>query len=299
MDSNTVIVAKENEALGKMKLEELSDTYPRSLYLYHLDTKEYTLLKEEAELNLGGAKLSPDKKNLLYSGNSLGDPAYYMLNLESLQSFEIKVEPYGSAGSANWADKDTVIGAGYMNGVYHAGTDGKITVLEEFDEKAVYIVKKLKDTIYYNTADDNTLMAFNVSGSDTVNLGLTNAVGIYPAPDENQILVLQYIGSKQTLILCDKDGSNTKNIAEGLELGGVSWSPDQRFIAYCRKGDGDGAAVGGLYLYDMLTGKSTQIAVNISNAVTCWSPSGKELAFSEWDGKQYNSSIVSLVYSWQ
>src|SRR6185312_5097160 len=38
LDSDTVIVSKENESLGKMKLEELSDYYPRSLYLYDLHT---------------------------------------------------------------------------------------------------------------------------------------------------------------------------------------------------------------------------------------------------------------------
>lgn len=299
MDSDTVIVSKENESLGKMSLEELSDSYPRSLYLYNLNTREYKLLKEQEELNLGGAKLSPDKKNLLYYGNSLGDPSYYVLNIENLKSFGILGEPIGSAGSAKWADKGTVIGAGYMNGAYYATIEGKITSLEELDKKAVFIVEKIKDTVYYNTADDNTLMALNLSTKEIVNLGLTNVFGVYPAPDENQMLVLQYKGSKQILLLCDRDGSNVKTIAEGVELGGVSWSSDQRMIAYSMKGDGSGAAVGGLYIYDMLTGKSTQIAVDIGNVITCWSPSGEELAYAQWDGKQYNSSIVYLEYSLQ
>ncbi len=70
-------------------------------------------------------------------------------------------------------------------------------------------------------------------------------------------------------------------------------------IAYNMKGDGNAAAVGGLYVYDMLTGKSTQIAVDIKNAITCWSPSGEELVYAQWDGKQYNSSIVYLDYTLQ
>lgn len=299
LDSDTVVVSKENEALEKMKLEELSDSYPRSLYLYNLKTKEYKLLTEQEELNLGGAKLSPDKKNLLYNGSSLGDPSYYVLNLESLKSFTIVGETVGNVGSANWADKDTVIGAGYMNGAYYAGIDGKITALKELDQKAVYIIKKIKDTIYYNTADDAALMAFNTSTKEITSLSLTDVFGVFPAPDENQMLVLQYSGSKQLLLLCDRDGSNVKTIAEGVELGGVSWSPDQGMIAYSMKGDGSGTAVGSLYVYDMLTGKSTQIAVDVSNAVTCWSPSGEELVYAQWDGKQYNSSIVHLEYSLQ
>lgn len=41
---------------------------------------------------------------------------------------------------------------------------------------------------------------------------------------------------------------------------------------------------------------TTQVAANISNAITCWSPSGEKLAYTQWDGKQYNSSIVSLEF---
>jgi TolB protein len=299
LDSDTVIVSKENESLGKMSLEELSDSYPRSLYQYNLNTREYKLLKEEEELNLGGAKLSPDKKKLLYYGYSLGDPSYYVLNIENLKGFGISGEPIGNAGSAKWSDKNTIIGAGYVNGAYYATIEGHITFFEELEQKAVLIVEKIKDTVYYNTADDTTLMALNQPTKEIVSLGLTNVYGVYPSPDENQLLVLQYNGSKQTLLLCDRDGSNVKTLAEGIEISGVSWSPDQRMIAYSIKGDGSSTGVGSLNIYDMLTSKSTQIAVDIGNAITCWSPTGEEIAYSQWDGKQHNSSIVYLEYSLQ
>lgn len=296
LDSDTVVASKENDSLEIMKLEELADSYPRSLYLYNLSTKEYTLLAEEKNLNLGGAKLSPDKKNLLYYGNSLGDPSYYVFNLESMKSFPIAGEGFGNVGSALWADNDTVIGAGYMGGAYYAGIDGQGTPIEELSQKAIYIIKKLKDTIYYNTTADGTLMALNSSTGESISLGLTDVSGLYPAPDEKQLLVLQYSGSKQLLLLCGKDGSNPKTIAEGVELGGVSWSPDQRLIAYSLQENENDTTDGDLYIYDSLTGTATQVAANISNAVTCWSPSGEKLAYTQWDGKQYNSSVVSLTY---
>ncbi|MFT4104736.1 MAG: hypothetical protein QM657_03165 [Lacrimispora sp.] len=297
LDSDTVIVSKENESLGKMTLEELADSYPRSLYLYDLKTKEYKLLKEQEELNLGGAKLSPDKKNLLYHGYSLGDQSYHVLNMESLEGFDISGEPIGSAGSAKWADKDTIIGAGYVNGAYYATADGHIASFEELDPKAVFIIEKIKDTVYYNTADDMTLMALNQSDKETVNLGLTNISGVYPSPAGDQMLVLQYNGSKQILLLCDMDGKNVKTIAEGIELGGISWSPDQRMIAYSVMGEESSTGAGILYIYDMLTDESVQAAADAGAVVTCWSPSGEELVYSQWDGKQYHSSIVYLEYS--
>lgn len=297
LDSETVIVSKENESLKKMSLLELAGTYPRSLYVYNLNTKEYKLLKAEQQLNLGGAKLSPDGKNLLYYGNSLGDPSYYVLNIENLKGFGISGEPIGNAGSAKWADKSAVVGAGYMRGAYFAGIDGKITTIKELEQKSVFIVEKLKNTVYYNTTEDGTLMALNLSTKETVKYGLTNVMGVYPAPDENQMLVLQQNGSKQVLSLCSSDGSNVKTIAQGVELGGVAWSPDQRMLAYSMKEDGNSTSVADLYVYDVLTGKSTRIAVDIENAATCWSPSGKDLAYTRWDGKEYNSSIVHMEYS--
>lgn len=290
MDTDTVIVSRENDSLEKMKLEELSDSYPRSLYLYNINTKEYHMLREEENLNLGGASLSPDKKNLLYHGSSLGDLSYYVLNLDSLKAFSIV-----GAGSANWADEDMIIGAGYANGAYYADMEGDTTPLEGIEQKNVFIIEKIKDKIYYNTADDNTIKILNTSNEEIEDLGLANVLGLYPAPDETQMLVLQYSDSKQILLLCHIDGSNVKTIAEGT-IGGISWSPDQRMIAYMIKENEEDAA-GDLYVYDISTNKATQLETDVENTSTCWSPSGKELAYTQWDGKKYSSSIVYLEYS--
>ncbi|WP_059051581.1 TolB family protein [Paenibacillus senegalimassiliensis] len=299
LDENTLIVAKENESLEEMPLEELAGHHPRSLYKYNLATKEYTLLKEEPNLNLGGAKLSPDHKYLLYAGNSLGDPSYEVLELDSLNSFKISGENIGNVGSAYWADQDTIVGAGYMNGAYISDTKGKATSLSELGQEALFIVRKVKDTVYYNTSSDNTLQALNLTTRDITSLDLPNVGGLYPSPDQNKILVLQYNGAKQTLSLADADGSNLKKIAEGVELGGISWSPDQRMIAYSMKGEENGASVSGLYVHDLLAGESTSIAVDVTNALTCWSPTGEQLVYTWWDGEQYNSSIVYLKSSLQ
>lgn len=299
LDENNIIVAKENESLEEMSLEELAGHHPRSLYKYNLVTKEYTLLKEEPNLHLGGAKLSPDHKYLLYSGYSLGDPSYEVLDLDSLNSFKITEETIGNAGSAYWADQNIIVGAGYMNGAYIADTEGNITPLSTLFQENLFIVRKAKDTIYYNTSSDNTLRALNMISRGTTSLELPNVGGVYPSPDENKILVLQYTGAKQTLSLADADGGNLKKIAEGVELGGISWSPDQRMIAYSMKGEENGASVSGLYVHDLLAGKSTQIAVDITNVITCWSPAGEQLAYALWDGEQYNSSIVYLESSLQ
>lgn len=299
LDDETVIVSKENTSLEKMKLEELSDSYPRSLYAYNLNTKQYELLKEQDDVFLGGAALSSDKKHLLYHEFDLGDPVYHVLNLDTLDSFGIIGNPIGGAVSAKWADKETIIGAAYSGGAYTASTTGNISSIAGLNDEALFIVERMKDKVYYNTNSNESLMVLNLATKEKTSLNLDHVYGVVPSPDGNQLLVLQSNGSKRVMILCDADGGNQKTIAEGTELGGVSWSSDQRMIAYSEKADVNGITVEGLYLYDMLTGKSTQLAVDIENAVTSWSPSGNALVYTEWSGNQYNSSIVHLKYSLQ
>ena len=293
LNVNTLIVSKENTSLDKMSLLELSGSYPRSLYLYNIDTKEYQLLMEQKNGNLGGATLSSDKKNLLYYEYTLGDPAFYVMNMDTLNSFKIS-----GAMSAKWADNDTIIGASYYGGPYLANSSGEITLVDDLKEEALVIADKIKDNIYYNTNSDGSLWRLNLTTKEKVSLNINNVYGLYPSPDGNQILAIQSDGgAKITLAIYDTDGGNRKLIAEGAEIEGVSWSQDQRMISYNLKADVNGRTVSGLYVHDMLTGESTQIAVDIQNISTNWSASGEELIFTEYDGKQYNSSIVYLKHS--
>lgn len=291
LDEDTVIVSKENDSMDKMSLAELSDLYPRSLYSYNLNTKEYKLLKEQKNVFLGGAVLSADKKHLLYNEFTLGDPVFYVMNLDTSNVFGITGGDIGGAASAKWSGNE-VIGTAYSSGAYVASTQGKISVLDELKDEAPVIVERTKDYVYYNTNYDETLMRLNLNTKEKVNLNLSNVYTALPSPDGKQLLVLQRSGSKNRMIICDTDGKNQKTVAEGIELGGGSWSPDQRMIAYNLKGEENNSAVNGLYVYDILTDKSTRIAVDIQNSVTCWSPSGKKLVYAEWNGKKYDSSIV-------
>ncbi|MBO7743419.1 hypothetical protein I8J29_04380 [Paenibacillus sp. MWE-103] len=297
VDEHTIIVSKENEALGKMSLAELADSYPRSLYLYDLDTRKYTLLKQQKNTHLGGAVLSPDKKHLIYAEYSLGDPVYAVMNMETKDAFRLTGEPIGGAASAKWADSATIVGTAYSGGAYLATLDGRITAVGQLDETGLYIVEKIGDTLYYNTQSDASLKALNLATKETSSLNLDNVTNVLPSPDGRQLLVLQVNGSQTTLKLCDKSGKVERTIAEGTELSGISWSPDQRVIAYGLKADASGAAVKGLYLYDMLADKSTRIAVDVEPVTSAWSPSGERLVYAEWNGKPYRSGIVDIDYS--
>ncbi len=292
LEEETVIVSKENDTLDKMELAELSDNYPRSLYLYNINTKEYKLLKERENVFLGGAALSADRKHLLYSEYTLGDPVYNVMNLDTGEAFGILGDNFGGAVSAGWAGNE-VIGAAYYNGAYIAAATGEISIIEDLKEEALFVIRKIKDTLYYNTNYDETLIMLNVATKEKKKLDLAHVSDVIPSPDGNKILVLQGGASKHTLFLLDPDGSNQKMIAEGSELGGISWSPGQQRIAYYLKDEVNDTA-GRLYLYDIPTGEVIQVAEDIRNAVTCWSPSGERLAYAEWDGEHYNSGIIDF-----
>lgn len=294
LDEDTVIVSKENESLGKMSLSELSDQYPTSLYFLDINSKEYQLVKEQKDVLLGGAVFSKDKKYLLYHEYVLGDPAFFVMNLESKEIFGIMGEPIGGARSALWADNDTVIGSAYSGSVYMADRTGNISLINDLKEESIYLVEKVDNVIYYNTSSDFTLMKLNMDTKEKISLNIEQVYDILPSPDNKQMLILQSNGSKSLMLVYDLLSGEKSVIEEGTDLYGVSWSPDQRMVVYSMKEDENNSTVRSLYVYDMLTGKSTKIAVNTEIISTSWSPSGEKLVYTEWDGKQYISNVVYL-----
>jgi TolB protein len=295
-DNQTVVLSKENRELGKMELLENSEFYPRSIYLYNLGTKEYKTVKAQNNMFLGGGSLSPDKKHLLYYEYSIGDTAYYLMSMDGGEQSPVAENNLGIAYTAEWADAESVIGASYAGGAYMADTRRKLTQIAELQEEQLYTVKKVQDKIYYITTDNPSFQLYmlNMVTKEKKNLKVENADGIIPSQDGKQILISQGTGSTRKLLVADTEGNILRTIAEGTEVTGASWSPDQRMVAYRLKSVINGAASSGLYLYNVLTGKSIQIAVNIGDGKITWSPSGKQIAVTELDGRNYISSIIYL-----
>jgi TolB protein len=296
VDEDTVIISRENEKLAKMELSELSDSYPRSLYKFNLKTKELVPLKEQENVFLGAASLSPDKKQLIYQEYTLGDPVFYVMDLETLKSFRLSGEPIGGAMSARWTDDGSVIGASYAGGAFTAAKGGDIAKMPELEEEgALILVAKLGSKVLYNSNANETLRVLDLDTKAIKDMGLGAVSNVIPSPDGKQLLVEQYEGSKVKLLLCDLDGGNAKTIAEGAELGGISWSADQRLIAYGMQAEVSGATVKGLYVHDLLSDEVTRIAADVENvANTSWSPSGDALSYSVWNGSSYESSVVEI-----
>lgn len=294
LDDKTVVLSKENREYGKMELLENSEFYPRSIYLYNLDTKEYKTVKAQKNIFLGGGTLSPDKKHLLYYEYSIGDTAHYLMSMENDEQSPVAKNILGSAYTAEWDDEQNVIGASYAGGAYLADTGRKLTQIDELQGEQLFTVKKVGEKIYYITTDNPSFQLYrlNLATKEKKNLKVENVDGITPSPDGKQILITQGTESTRRLLVADAEGNNLRTIAEGTEIIGEAWSPDQSMIAYRLKSVINGSASSGLYVYNVLTGKSIQIAVNIGGAGITWSPSGKQIAVTELDGRVYNSSII-------
>lgn len=299
LDEQTVVLSKENREFGKMDLLEVSELYPRSLYLYDLDTKEYRTLIVKEKMFFWGATFSSDKKNLLFHEFTIGDTSHYLMNLENPDQSSVSENSLGIAATAEWGDGRNVIGISYAGGAYMADENGKITQIAELQGEQLFSVQKMRDKIYYvTTATENSpasqLYQLDTSTGEKKDMKVENADRVIPSPDGTNILILQWAGTKKQLHLADAEGNILKTVAEGTDVTGVSWSPDRRMIAYRLETVANGTVSSGLYLYDVLAGESVQIAVDSGYAQTSWSPSGRKIAVAEPVGKSYNSSIIYL-----
>ncbi|MBU5671396.1 hypothetical protein [Paenibacillus brevis] len=297
VDEHTLIAAKENDSLKPLELEELAGSYPESLYLLDLDTEQFQLLKEQESANLGEARLSPDKKHLLYSEYTLGDPAYYVMDLETKESFAIKTEGSHVAMSAHWGDEGMIVGASYRGGAYSSTVQGKATGIDGLTEGPVVIVRKWKDTLFYSTGDNPTLVMLDPANGQVESTQLEQVQDVLFMGEGKGLLVVQYLndGNRMRMGLSDRNGENYKKLAEGTEISGVSISPDQTLIAYQLTENADPSSKG-IFLLDLATGESLKIGDNAEYAITSWSPSGDKLAYSNWDGEHKNSTIVQVSH---
>ena len=297
INEQTVVLIKENREFGKINLPELEngesdELYPTSIYEYNLGTKEFKTIIAKKNMYLGGAILSPDKKHLLYTRFTVGDEAYYVMNLEDRGQSSEK-DYHINAWSAEWIDEQNIIGSSYAGGAYIADTRGNLTPIAELQEEQLYTAHKTQEKIYYITAVGQLYM-LDLITKEKKNLQLQNVSEIGFSPDGKQLLVTQVIESKTSLISADVYGTIQKTITEGSDVTGATWSPDQQIIAYQLISDSNGVDSSGIYLYEVSTGKTIQITRNAVSAEIRWSPSGKKISISEFDGKNSSSSIIYL-----
>ncbi len=298
LDEYTVVMAKENQEFERMSLLENAEFYPRSIYTYNLDNKQLKTIKAQKNLFLGGAVLSPDKKHLLYYEYSIGDIAHYMMSLEEGQQSSVTEDSIGGVSTAEWTDEQSVIGVGYVDGAYIADTDGNSKHIAELQEEQLFSIHKRRGNIYYITTKDRPpvhVYKLDEMTKEKKNLQLENVDRITLSHDGKYMLVTQATDSMIRLVMADTDGNIQSTIAEGSNITDASWSPDQHMIAYQLVSVNKGVESSGLYLYNVSTGKSSEILQNVENAHISWSPSGNKISVAEMnEERNFNSSIIYI-----
>ena len=105
---------------------------------------------------------------------------------------------------------------------------------------------------------------------------------------------LAYISGRQALIVADADGTNPKQVARGLEISEMSWSPDSRWLTYALSDEEYNSDV----MVVKADGGSKPINVTKhprNDGSPAWSPDGTKLFFVSERGKS-RDLIAQWVY---
>lgn len=157
-----------------------------TLLMLMLNGRTIDIIFVQIKYDDDSARLTEDKHYLIYDEYVLGDPAYFIMNMENHERIGLMGEPIGGAKSAHWADNETVIGAAYSGGVYLANRTGNMSLIDELKDEGIYLVEKLGDNIYYNTQSDFTLMKLNLVTKEKTSLNLEQVYETLPSPDNKQ-----------------------------------------------------------------------------------------------------------------
>ena len=152
---------------------------------------------------------------------------------------------------------------------------------------------------------DEKLQWFTREGSEPLDVGLVQAYGAAWSPDGETIA---FIGSEEQgsplvsgqyqLYLMNEEGTQIPRILEGFKAsGGVSWSPDGRWLVFpANFGDEEGDNQG-LWLIDPESGDLRMIAEGVFD-VPAWSPDGQRMVVVQFlgppDEREHRLVILDL-----
>ena len=287
-----VLALKKNENLDMLALEELSDQYPTSIYRLDVETDEMNVILEKENTNLGQAVLSPNRSYILYSEYTLGDPVYYIYDLNTEESFKLTNDLLGGAMSAKWVEGNEVIGASYSGGIYKADSQGSMELIEGITDEMVFLAEKMGNTIFYNTNSHPTLKSYNVETQENITLPFEAVRDILASPSGEQLLILNANEEMMTLYIYDIIEATYEKVAESVLINGISFSPSGGKIAYIESQSSEGG--GTLFVQDLVREEKIEINKNINYGTTDWSPSEKQMIYTTYDGETRTSSIVTF-----
>ncbi|GGF96476.1 TolB family protein [Paenibacillus abyssi] len=270
-----IIISKDNFDMDPLNVEG-QEMYPKNLYVHHLGGEgESTGPLQAARINQGFAMLSPDKKFLFYK-ESIEETAYGMImNMATKESVKLSDDPI-PVYEGEWMDSENVIFSTVDGKLYTANITGDTELAADTGDYA-FDAQKVGNRIYY-IGSGNVLYMIEGQSEEPRKL-MDEVVWIIPSPDSQQLaLVKRTSETEMTLLITDLDGKEKTTLTMSTtQIFGTSWSPDGTRLVYNAISETGGDK--GVFVADAVTGKITQIAVDMEYAANTlrWSPSGKQI----------------------
>ncbi len=282
INDEIILATKENSGLDPIHVFDSMENI-RNLYTYNLKTGKEKLSYDAKEY-LTMPIVSPDKKHIFVQNpDPTGNKG---LILDQKGSIVATISPdnldenlYLSYNNAKWINNDTIIVPDSKEGVCLIGLNSSIDPLDNIDlmqtDTAVMVEKK----IYYISTDRN-LMSYDITSKqkEVVN---QNVLNFELSPKKDKFAIEKKLeDGKNSLVIIDLTGKELETTAEGKTVFGMSWSDDQRKLAYLLSSDKESET--GLYIVDLESKNNIYVSpdfMGIDNGLR-WNPSGNKIMAS-------------------
>ena len=207
----------------------------------------------------------------------------YIIDADGKNEIEITArEHYIGVYNGRWLDNESIIYSTISGDIFVADINKNLSEIEKPSTGYIYDVFKSQGKIYYITGErdlkvlDLRDMDDKSASGDNTTL-YSDVSRMFPSADNSKAALIKINeDGKLQLVVVDFEGSTQKVIAEGSDITGISWSPDQSMLAYCIMSEND--AKSGIYISRLDSGKSSQVLANMEFVPDPigWSPSGKK-----------------------
>ncbi|MCQ6558787.1 PD40 domain-containing protein [Paenibacillus mendelii] len=279
LSEDRLIISKSNEQVQALSVEG-EKRQPNNLYIRDFGAGTDEALSED-RMDQDYAVLSPDKKHLYYKQHVEEMATGYIMNLATRETVKTG-EQFVGIYESEWADNERVVFTTETGDIARSDINGNTEILLKADH-STYNTKQ-RGTLLYYIGQQNKLFRYDLKTKEQKALD-KQVIWFVPSNDGMQFAVVKHLNNldveemQMELSITDQAMQPKIKVASGNQVFGTSWSPDGTKLAYTLTSAGN---VQGVYVADVVSGKATQLSVDMEQASDTlrWSPSGKKLLMS-------------------
>lgn len=294
LGEDKLIIDKENREMKPVTVEG-EERYPHNLYVRNLHAaagNNTDDLLKGGEVNQSNAVLSPDKKYMFYKESEETTGRGFIMDLATRKTTAAG-EDQISLQEGSWNGNEQIIFPVMFGRILSSNLQGETNVVTETKDQILYNVVQRGANVYY-IGMHNMLILYNTVEGYTKPLD-KQVIWLIPSPDGKQFaLVKRTSDTEMELTLTDSSLTKKVSLAKGTQVFGTSWSPDGTKLGYTVSSETGG--IKGVFVADAVSGKSTQISVDVQYAADPlkWSPSGHKIMTTT--AKMQDNKYVFVTY---